>query len=211
METATKEQISEWLSDKNEDNMMNIIKQYDRFVKSIVSKICRTYNCYENYNDFIQEAHIPLIKTYWDYDKDKGADFTTILKIRIEGYIQQMYNENYRLVAVPKSAFIKKSVDNISILYNEYYDINSPSIRSIPTKYKDECVSNTIRKKLKLILTPKQYYIIANNNGFDNKIKLSATKIGEHLGLCRKTVEAEIFKIKNIIAQNKNIFKGDLQ
>ena len=210
METVTKEQISEWLSDKNEDNMKNIIKQYDRFVKATVSRICRNYNCYNNYNDFLQEAYIPLLKTYWDYDKSKGADFTTILRIRIEGYIQQMYNENYRLVAVPKSAFIKKSVNNLSFLFNEYYDIQSPTVKNIAVNYDNECISSTIREKLKTILSPRQYYIISKNNGFDNQIKMSATKIGEVLGSSRKTIEAEIVKIKEIIAQNKNIFEGDL-
>ena len=209
--TGTKEQISEWLSDKNEDNLKKIVSQYDKFLKSVVYKICSNYNCQSNYNDFMQEAYIPLIKTYWDYDKDKGADFTTILKIRIEGYIQQMYNSNYKLISTPKNVFKEKKIDNISILLNDYYDIDNPDIQnSMYYKYDDECKSSNIRNILKEILTPKDFYIISKNCGFFGQKKQSATKIAEHFGVSRKTMEKNINQIKSIIAQNKNKFKGEI-
>ena len=207
---ATKEQISDWLSDKNENNLKKIMTQYEPFVKSVVSKICRNYGCYGNYEDFLQEAYIPLLKTYWDYDQSRGADFTTILKIRIEGYIQQMYNQNYRLVSVPKHAFKEKSVDNVSILLNDYYDISSPEVQNLYYKYDIECKADTIRDILKSILSPRQFLIISKHSGFFGQQKQSATKIAEYFGLSRKTMERDIIKIKDIIAQNKNKFKGEI-
>lgn len=207
---ATKEQISDWLSDKNDDNLKKIITQYEPFVKGVVSKICRNYGCYDNYNDFMQEAHIPLLKTYWDYDKSRGADFTTILKIRIEGYIQQMYNQNYRLVSIPKNAFKEKSVDNVSILLNDYYEISNPEVQNLYYNHDTECKANDIRDILKSILSPRQFLIISKHSGFFGQQKQSATKIAEYFGLSRKTMERDIIKIKDIIAQNKNKFKGEI-
>lgn len=207
---VTKEQISDWLSDKNEDNLKKIISQYENFVKGVVSKICRNYGCYDNYEDFLQEAYMPLLKTYWDYDKSRGADFTTILKIRIEGYIQQMYNQHYRLVSIPKHAFKEKSVDSVSILLNDYYDISSPEVQNLYYKHDTECKADDIRDILKSILSPRQFLIISKHSGFFEQRKQSATKIAEYFGLSRKTMEKNIIEIKHIIAQNKNKFKGEI-
>lgn len=210
MQTATKEQISEWLSDKTHDNMMKIITQYHYFVKGKVGKLCRLYNCINNYEDFMQDAQIPLIKTYWDYDKSKGADFTTILSIRIEGYIQQMFNDNYKLIATTKHLHKNKSITNMSILMNDYYNIYDDFVMNKAEDYKDKHSVVSIRQSLKKILTPRQYLIIALSWGFGGRVKQSKESVAKILSSNRKAITKELEVINNKIMMNKNLFKGEI-
>lgn len=206
---VNKEKVKEWLENKNNENLNNIILQYHYFVKWIVGKLIKKYNCPELFDDFMQDAQIPLIKTYWDYDFDKKADFTTILKIRIEGYIQQMYNNNYRTIAVPKHAFKEKKIKSISILMNDYIDIEEENIKNDLSYEIDYDKTNEIQKILKTFLSDKQFFIISNAYGFNMKKKKSATEIGKYLNCSRQQIEKEIKKIKQLIAENKSKFIGE--
>lgn len=216
---ATKEEVLKWIEDKSEENLEKIILQYHFFIKGIVGRLCKQYGDMNLYKDFIQEAQIPLIKTYWDFDTTKEADFTTILKIRIEGYIQQMYNDNYRTVATPKHAFKEKKITSMSILMNDYIDINeyeeaiSDSDIGIKTddlsyevEYDD---TNEIQQILKTFLSDKQFFIISHSYGFNMKKKKSSTEISKYFNCTRQPIEREIKKIEQLIAENKNKFMGE--
>jgi len=210
---VNKEKVKAWLENKNDENLNNIILQYHYFVKGIVGKLIKQYNCPELFDDFMQDAQIPLIKTYWDYDFNKKADFTTILKIRIEGYIQQMYNDNYRTIAVPKHAFKEKKIKSMSILMNDYIDIDEFSkeenIKNDLSYEIDYDETNEIQKILKTFLSDKQFFIISNAYGFNMKKKKSATKIGKYFNCTRQPIEKEIKKIEQLIAENKSKFIGE--
>lgn len=206
---VNKEKVKEWLENKNDENLNNIILQYHYFVKGIVGKLMKQYNRPELFDDFMQDAQIPLIKTYWDYDFNKKADFTTILKIRIEGYIQQMYNDNYRTIAVPKHAFKEKKIKSISILMNDYINIEEENIKNDLSYEIDYDETNEVQKILKTFLSDKQFFIISNVYGFNMKKKKSATEISKYLNCSRQQIEKEIKKIKQLIAENKTKFIGE--
>lgn len=207
----TKEEVKEMIKNKSEENLEKVIINYHFYLKNVVSKICRKYNNLNLYDDFMQEAEIPLIKTYWDYDESKHADFTTILKIRIEGYIQQMYNDNYRTVAVPKHAFKDKKIQSMSILMNDFIDIDTyaENGNTLDISY-DICVDNTneIHKIFKTFLSDKQFFILYHCKGFDMQKPKTTTEVGQYFNCTRQPIERELKKIEQLIAENKNKFTG---
>ena len=202
-----KDKVKLWLTEKNEENLNNIILQYHYFVKSIVGKLIKNYNNKNLFDDFLQDAQIPLIKTYWDYDVNKGADFTTILKIRIEGYIQQMYNDNYRVIATPKHAFKEKKIKSMSILNNDYLDINDKSLNHHSYLYEiNDDSTNDINRIMKKILPERKYFILSEHYGFNMKTKKSLKQLSETLKCSVYFIKQEIEEAKQLIAENKNKF-----